>query len=430
MLPAELESPRIADPDFESSLFNVIAHRLLSGEASPRHLGRKLYDLAWVYSVYSALELSGIELLDKMREILKSLISNEFEFYNVLYDSQGSVGLLFSLYHLLDRNNEDSDFIDLAKRALRELEQLQWHENDGEVLAFTYLLSTRLGKEFESKISSILDRVIDVWIRSSSYHDFQNLAHVAFSYSYAKNGEKLLSLIVKMGLTSRSSLILRRLLEIADPEILALILYALSTLAYEDIVPRKIKEDPGNGESVKLIEYLRLELIPDMGRHLDVVLKGLNLEDNPQVVPPSFIAKIRLAKIQSGLDKPFILSRYEWRVYKQIRIWMLKGYSKVKQTHLLITFLVDALLPFGIIHILYPLYAKISELIIQTTTPGLLVNILLGIALILLVLTPIDFLIGLNIEILKEGEITRKVLLRVFTELWRELHNAIRRGAG
>ena len=115
MLPAELESPRIADPDFEGSLFNVIAHRLLSGEASPRHLGRKLYDLAWVYSVYLALELSSIELLDKMREILKSLISKESKFYNVLYDSQGSVGLLFSLYHLLDRNNEGSDFRDLAK---------------------------------------------------------------------------------------------------------------------------------------------------------------------------------------------------------------------------------------------------------------------------------------------------------------------------
>ena len=429
-MPAELESPRIADPDFEGSLFNVIAHRLLSGEASSRHLGRKLYDLAWVYSVYSALELSSIELLDKMREILKNLISNEFEFYNVLYDSQGSVGLLFSLYHLLDRNNEGSDFRDLAKQALRELEQLQWHENDGEVLAFSYLLSTRLGEDFESKISSIIDRMIDIWIRSSSYHDLQNLSYVAFSYSYAKNGEKLLSLIDKMGLTSRSSLILRRLLDIADPEILALILYALSTLAYEDIVPRKIKENPGNGEGVKLIEYLRLELIPDLGRHLDVILKGLNLEDNPQVVPPSFIAKIRLAKIQSGLDKPFILSRYEWRAYKQIRIWMLKGHLKVKQTHLLITFLVDALLPLGIIHVLYPLYTRLSEIITQAATAGPPANAISWTIFILLVFAPIDFLVGLNIEILREGEITRNVLLRAFTAIGRELYKAIRKGAG
>jgi|GEM_PF-2058741 len=428
MLPAELESPRIADPDFESSLFNVIAHRLLSGEASPRHLGRKLYDLAWVYSVYSALELSGIELLDKMREILKSLISNEFEFYNVLYDSQGSVGLLFSLYHLLDRNNEGSDFRDLAKRALRELGQLQWHENDGEILAFSYLLSTRLGEDFESKISSIINKMINIWISSSSYYDLQNLAYTAFSYSYAKKGEKLFSLIVKMGLTSKSSLMLRRFLDIADPEILALILYALSTLAYEDIVPRKIKEKTDSDEDEKLIEHLRLELIPDLGRHLDVVIKGLNLEDNPQIVPPNFIAKIRLAKIQSGLDKPFVLSRYEWRVYKQIRVWMLKGYSKVKQTHLLITFLVDALLPLGIVYVLYPLYTRLSELVSQTATAGPPENIISWTVFVLLVLAPIDFLIGLNIEILREGEITRNALLRAFTALLRELHNAIRKG--
>jgi len=429
-LPTELKNSGIADPNFESKLFNEIAHRLLSGEASSRHLGRKLYDLAWVYSVYSALELSGIELLNKMSGILKSLISNEFEFYNVLYDGQGSVGLLFSLYHLLDRNNEESDLRELAKRILRELEQLRWHENDGEVLAFSYILSTRLGEDFQSGISSIIDRMIDEWTNNIDYYGLRNLAYITFSYSYTKNGEKLFSLIVKMGLTSRSSLILRRLLDIADPEIIALILYSLSTLAYEDIIPGKIKKDATSGDDVGLIEYFRLELIPDLGRHLDDVLKSLNLEDNLQGVPPSFIAKICLAKIQSGLDRPFILSRYEWRAYKQARIWMLKGYLKVKQTHLLITFLADALLPFGVIHVLYPLYTRLSELIAQTITAGPYTNVISQLLSILLVLLPIDFIIGLNMEILREGEITRKGLLRAFTEILRELYNSVRKEVG
>jgi hypothetical protein len=427
-LSAKLESLGVADPNFESSLFNVIARKLLSGEIGLKHSGRKLYDLAWVYSVYSALELSGIEPLDKMREILRSLLSNEFEFYNVLYDSQASVGLLFSLYHLLDRGNENNDFRDLAKRVLKELEQLQWHENDGEVLAFSYLLSTKLDRGFERKVKSIIDKLINVWINEGSYYALQNLAYVAFSYSYARKGKELFSLVNKMGLTGKSSLMLRRILDISDPELLALILYTLSTLAYEDMISGEIEESPDSGEGEKLIKYLRLEIIPELGRHLNVVIEGLNLRDNPQSVPPNLIAKIRLAKIQSGLDKPFVLSRYEWRVYKQIRVWLLEGYLKVKQGHLLITFLVDALLPLGIIHVLYPFYARISEVITQTSTPGPHVSIFPWITFILLVLTPIDFLIGLNIEILREGEITKNVLLRAFTALWRELYNAIRRG--
>jgi len=424
-LPTDLKDSGIADPNFESKLFNEITHRLLSDEGT--HLGRKLYDLAWVYGVYSALELSSTELLDKMRGILKGLLSNEFEFYDVLYDSQGSVGLLFSLYHLLDRNNEESDLRELAKRILGELERLQWHENDGEVLAFSYMLSTKLGEDFENRISSVINRMTDKWISQSDYYYLRNLAYIAFSYSYTKNGEKLFSLIDKMGLTSRSSLILRRVLDIADPEIVALILYSLSTLAYEDIIPEKIKKNATSDEGVRLIEYLRLELVPDLGRHL-VALNSLNLEDNLRVVPPSLIAKIRLAKIQSGLDKPFILSRHEWRAYKQTRIWMLKGYLKVKQTHLLIIFLADTLIPLGAIHVLYPLYTRLSESIAQTMVAGLYTNTISWALFILLVLAPIDFLMGLNIEILREGEITRKVLLQAFTTIGRELYNAIRRG--
>jgi len=427
-LSAKLESTRIADPDFESSLFNVIARKLLSGETGLKDSGRRLYDLAWVYSVYSASELSGIELLDKMREVLRSILSNEFEFYNVLYDSQGSVGLLFSLYHLLDSGNENNALRDIAKRVLKELEQLQWHENDGEVLAFSYLLSIKLDKGFEKRVKSIIDKLSNVWIDEGSYYALQNLAYVAFSYSYARKGKELFSLLNKMGLTGKTSLMLRRILDLSDPELLALILYTLSTLAYEGIIPREIEESHDSEKDERLIKYLRLELIPELGRRLNTVVEEFGLRDNPQSVPPNLIAKIRLAKIQSGLDKPFVLSRYEWRVYKQIRIWLLEGYLKVKQSHLLITSLVDALLPLGIVHVLYPLYTKISEVIIQTSAPGPHASVLLLIAFSLLVLAPIDFLIGLNIEILREGEITKNVLLRAFTALWKELYNAIRRG--
>jgi len=425
-MPAKLKNARITGSNFESSVvFNAIARKLLSGETGQKHLGRRLYDYAWVYSVYIALELSGNEILDKIRQILRSLLSNESEFYNVLYDSQGSAGLLFSLYHLLalDREKGNNDFRYLARRALMELKQLQWHDNDGKILAFSLLLSTKLDGDTENEVKSIIDKLVDEWIDDSSYYALQNLAYLAFSYSYARKGEELFSLLVKMGLIEESSLMLKRILNISDPELLALVLYALGTLAYEDIIHRKIKERSDSAADKRLINHLRLEKIPDLARNLDVVIKGLNIGDNHQSVPPNLIAKIHLAKIQSGLDSPFFLSRYEWRVYNQIRIWLVKGYLKVKQTHLLITFLVDALIPIVIIHVLYPLY---DRLITQTPTLGPLADVLLW---LLLIFIPIIFSINLNLVILKEGEITKRNILWIFTLVWRELYNAIiRRG--
>jgi len=217
------------------------------------------------------------------------------------------------------------------------------------------------------EVKSIIDKLVDKWINDCSYYSLQNLANLAFSYSYARKGEELVSLLAKMELTSESSLILRRILNISDPELLAFVLYALGTLAYKDIISEELREGPDSAAGEMLINHLSLGIIPNLGRHLDVVIKGLNLGDNPQSVPPNLIAKIHLAKIQIGLDRPYFLSRYEWMVYEQIRIWLLEGYSKVKQTHILITFLVDALIPLGIIHILYPLSAKLSGLSLLST---------------------------------------------------------------
>ncbi len=143
-----------------------------------------------------------------------------------------------------------------------------------------------------------------------------------------------------------------------------------------------------------------------------------------QHAPPELLAKIQLARIESGLEKPFMLSKYEWEIYQEVLKSAKEGVFGVNRKHLALNLILTAVIPSLIIVLLAtPLYhLLIFEL--NKIIPGYAENVLKIIAFLLF-----NELYGINLSLWRNGFIRKEYLLGVLKHIPFDVINRLKKGA-
>jgi len=348
----------------------------------------KLYPLSWTYALWRSLYLQEKVLYTNLKRMVLDLIENRRNYNIAIYDHEGVVGILFSLYHIADK--EKCTNIDYNS-ILEDVKRLYWHEFDGEVMAFSYMLATKINagshiSELEENINNYLDK----WFRKFNYEDQRNIIYTLFGLAYLAD-KNLVGLVSKYELYLSSSSLFKSIINSYDIELIALTLYIFGRLAYN----RKLKNELKNRVSKRAVEIIRYNLIPELSNILNKRITELKLLSDLKSIPPDLIAKILLGQVESGLDKPFRLSKHEWWIYQQVLRMIRRGYFKVHRYHLISTLVIDFFSPITIIlfHNTYPQYF----------------HIILPIVL--------NIIYGVNASLVRHGVIKRESLLGVFGDV-------------
>jgi hypothetical protein len=129
-------------------------------------------------------------------------------------------------------------------------------------------------------------------------------------------------------------------------------------------------------------------------------------------VPPDLIAKIQLARAESGFDKPFMLSKYEWTIYQEVLKVLEQGYYRVRKRDLMLGLVLNTvfLLP-SIIIILAPQLPDMLG-ILSGLLKHPLYDIIRWISGIVL-----NILYGIDFSLYKHGYIRREYLLGIVKHL-------------
>ncbi|RLG62704.1 hypothetical protein DRO21_07045, partial [archaeon] len=359
----------------------------------------KLYPLSWTYALCRSLYLREKVLYTNLKRIVLDLIENRRSYNIAIYDHEGVVGILFSLYHIADkekRTNIDYNVI------LEDVKRLHWHEFDGEVMMFSYMLATKINAgSYISELEENINNYLDKWFRKFDYEAQRNIVYTLFGLAYLPD-KNLVSLVSKYKLYLSSSSLFKSIINSYDVELIALTLYIFGRLAYY----RKLRKELKNRVSRRAVETIRYKLIPELGNILNKRILELNLLSDPKSIPPDLIAKIELARVESGLDKPFILSKHEWWIYQQVLKMISRGYFKAHRYHLISTLLIDFFSPIAIIlfHNKYPQYF----------------HIILPIVL--------NIIYGVNASLVRHGVIKKESLLGVLRDVASAVSKIHKRG--
>ena len=385
-------------------LNDIVAKVIREELEEPLDWGR-LYPLSWLYALARSMYLQEDELYSNLKNIVSALLGDEKRFRIAIYDHEGAAGILFSLYHIADRERGSNQ---VFSKVLETVEKLRWHEFDGEIMAFSYMLASRVGaKEYVSRLSKHMDSNLRYWFKYLDYESQRNITYMLFGFAYILD-KKLVDIIKEFKLYSINSDLLRKITNTHDVEPIALILYVLGRIAYNRKLRRSV-EKKVEKNAIKIIKY---KVIPSIGNVLTrrISEAGILLDTKP--LPSDLLAKIQLARIESGLDKPFMLSKYEWRVYQEVLKAFKRGYYRVHRRHLIMGLILNAtlLLP-SIIIVLAPILPDTLG-VISSILKHPQYDIMRWISLAIL-----NALYGIDISLYRHGSIKKKYLLGVIKHI-------------
>ena len=343
----------------------AILDRAIHGEFKDSIEWNQPYILSWLYAYalakYSYLRESKLlsELYDKMKNTTLSILNDEFRFKNAIYEHYSAAGILFSLYHMAGREKNLSR--EYYNKALKALEELKWHEFDGEILAFSYMLARRANnEELTNKIYEIIINKMDDWVKSRDYEDLKNIIYVLFGFAYILD-ERLIDLISKIFELYNLSL-LREIEDSDDPELIALTSYVLGRIIYNEEIKGNATKKLGK-DMIKTIEY---DFIQDLGNAL---ISSFEREFSSDIgsISRDLLVKIELALIETGFDKPYGLSKYEWEIYHEVMKSHKNGFYSVYKPHLRLVLILDTIPTPLMVFILlkYPQYGIIIKFILS-----------------------------------------------------------------
>jgi len=340
----------------ESSVFNKFLTSIIHEALETAPDWGVLYSRAWLYSLFQNMGLQEGGLYDSIKRIVLSLLEDEKRYRIAVYDHEGIVGILFSLHHMAKR--EKNSVITYSKRVLKDVEKLSWHEFDGEVMAFSYMLASSVkAKDILAKLEKDIENSLDKWLKNLDYESRRNIVYILFGFTHTSD-KKLVEVIKNIKLYSSNSYLLQSIINSNDVELIALILYVFGKLAYGK--NKKLRRILGKN----IIRRIRNKIIPMFGITLNKKIVELGLLSDLASVPQDLMAKIQLARIESGLDKPFMLSKYEWRVYQETLKVFERGYYRVHRHHLIVGLVLNAtLLPLSTIIVLAPILPDLLRII-------------------------------------------------------------------
>ena len=374
---------------------------------------KKLYSLSWLYALAQTLSFQKENIYNVMKNALISLLKSRENYVIALYDHESAVGIIFSLYHLADENNLNHSISEV----LKSVEALRWHDYDSELMIFSYMLATKINaKEYANNLLNNIEECLDRWFQQLDYESQKSIAYVLFGLAYVSD-EELIKMVKKFNLVTRDNIFLQRVMNGHDIENIALVLFALGKLAYNNKLSNKLKREAGEAA----LYTLRFEIIPQLGRILNIRIVEEGVLEDFQYVPAELLAKIQLARIESGLEKPFILSKYEWEVYQEVLKAVKEGFFKVNRQHLVISLILTATIPLlTIILQVAPLY-HLLILELNKIIPGYAEIIPKIIAFLLF-----NELYGINLSLWKNGVIKKEFLLGILKHFFFDLINFLK----
>ena len=341
----------------DSFVFNKLLASIIREELETALDWSILYSLAWLYSLSQNMGLQEGGLYDIIKRIVLSLLEDEKRYRIAVYDHEGAVGILFSLHHMAKRGEDN--IITYSNKVLRDVEKLHWHGFDGEVMAFSYTLASLVkAKDISTKLEKDIDNSLNEWLKNLDYESQRNIVYILFGFAYTSD-VRLVEVIKSLKLYSFNSYLLQSIINSSDVELIALTLYVLGKLAYGK--NKKLRKMLGRN----IVRNIRCRIIPTLGATLEKRIAELGLLSDLASVPRDLIAKIQLARIESGLDKPFMLSKYEWRAYQEALKVFKRGYYRVHRRHLIVGLVLNAtLLPLSTIIVLVPILPDLLRIIL------------------------------------------------------------------
>ncbi|MGC9107212.1 MAG: hypothetical protein ACP5IE_03355 [Infirmifilum sp.] len=405
----------------KEDVFRNIVVRAIHKELERPLDWRNLYSLSWLYALAQSMSLREEELYIDLKNTTYNLLDDGRLFKIAIYDRESAVGILFSLYQIADREGVSSN--DLS-RVLEALERLRWHEFDGEIMAFSYMLARRAGdNEYVSRLGKEIDDKLRNWFRHLDYRTLRSISYALFGFAYVLD-DKLSDIVGEFKLYSTDSDLLRKIEAIYDIEPIALTLYALGRVAYSKKLRRSVEKKVGKN-AVKSIRY---KVIARLGNILNMRMSEAGILEYVESLPSDLLPKIQLARIEVGLDKPFILSKHEWKIYQEVLKASRQGYYHVHRKHLVIGLILTAvLIPSAFIAalILNPLdmletILSMSRILSNIESIDKVVSVMLFVLL--------NTLYGINYSLYKHGYIKKEYLLGVIKKIIDLLLGLVKRG--
>jgi len=365
----------------------------------------KLYPLSWFYALARSMHLQDDGLYNSLKNIVSALLDDERRFNIVIYDHEGAAGILFSLCHIADREGNSNR---IFSKVLKTVERLRWHDYNGEIMILSYILANKIqAEEYINTLNRDINSNLDKWTSILDYESQRNIAYTLFGLAYIED-KKLIDLINKFKLYSTDSILLKRIMNTHDIELIALILYVFGRIAYN----RKMRSSTKGKIRRKkrgIVKIIRDEIIPLLGNILTKRISEAGiLPENGGSLPPDLLAKIQLARIESGLDKPFVLSKFEWEIYQEISKALRRGYYRVRKSDLIICLVLNSVVPLLLaIATLTPLLPSPIAAVVTIATS------ILSDPFKLLFLVALNTLLGINISLLRHGSIKKKYLFGI-----------------
>jgi len=349
------------------------------------------------------------ELYSGLKSATYDLLGDERLFKIAIHDHESAAGILFSLCQIADREGVSSN--DLS-RVLEALERLRWHEFDGEIMALSYMLARRAGAdEYASRLGKEIDDKLRNWFERPDYRALRSISYTLFGFAYVLD-DKLSDIVREFKLYSTDSDLMRKIENTHDIEPIALTLYALGRIVYSKKLRRSVEKKVRKNA----VESIRYEVIARLGNILEMRISEAGIPGDVESLPPDLLSKIQLARIEAGLDKPFILSKYEWKIYQEVLKVSKQGYYHVHRKHLVIGLILNAVLllssfiatlTFNLLDIL----GIISDMSRIISNIEYIYNNRIYIVILLL-----NMLYGINYSLYKHGYIKKEYLLGIIKQ--------------
>lgn len=398
-------------------VFNKMLIQVMHKELEKPLDWKRLYDLSWLYALFQSIDLKEEELYNTMKRIVLDLLKDEKRYRTAIYNYYNATGLLFSLYHMAIRGEKDIDIYSI--KVLNDIEKLRWHELDGEVMAFALILAHAINAEkILTRLNKELNNCINEWFENLNYRSLKNMIYVLFGLAYISD-EKLVQVIRDLDLYQSSSSVLRKIINSTDVELIALTLYVFGKFVYNKKLRQLLGNEVKKEEVGNIIYRIRSEIIPKLSMILEKRIRETGLILDANSIPADLIVKIQFAKIETGLDKPFMLSKYEWKAYQEVSKSLRRGYYNVHKQHLVICLMLDIIFLPLIISMVLTLF--VQDILGKTVT--MLENRLFDFLLFVL----LNFIYGINISLYEHGFIEKKYLLGLLKHIFIDIPRRVKK---
>jgi len=322
-----------------------------------------IYEKGWVAFYFLESKNNNLEFFKQLKLDIEMLINNK-QLTELLFRLDDTIGFILSLYSLIKSNmmDKESDIVKVVYTFVDKLKQ-DFMEYDGELIFSLFILNNVLDLNLDFR--KIFETSFE---EAKQVDELRNKVYAFLAFTFHRkieDGEKdfVHELFKELTLTKNLNIIKR------DIELSSHLITALSCLVetrkilHEDEIDfakkiidelflstyKEIEKLIGNLDFVRniidIISFAKENIVPSIDETLRQIIEFKNntlkihIDNFPATnIKLDLLAKFLLCSIESGFDKPFLLSRKEYDTYIQIKN-EIKKYRRIRKYELILLFL-------------------------------------------------------------------------------------------